>query len=124
MRAYISTVCVKVCRSNAIKLENGAVTIDYEKCNYCGRCTKSCPADAYEETRGYLVSFGGTFGNSVHKGQPVIPFIDDHEKLLKVCDAAISFFKEYAEPGERFRFTIDRVGKEKFEQIIKEAYDE
>ena len=116
-------VCVKACRSNAITLTNGIIEIDEEKCNFCGRCTKSCPAEAYEETPGYLVSFGGTFGNSVHKGEPVIPFIEDHDKLLAVCDAAIQFFGTYAKAGERFKFTIERVGKEKFEQMIWEAYN-
>ena len=41
---------------------------------------------------------------------------------MKVCDAAIVFFEQNANPGERFKFTIDRVGREKFEQVIKEAY--
>ncbi|MCI7814299.1 MAG: 4Fe-4S binding protein [Lachnospiraceae bacterium] len=117
-------VCVKACRSKAITLEDGKIEIDREKCNFCGRCTKACPAEAYEEKHGYIVSFGGTFGNDVHKGETVIPFIEDHDKLLAVCDAAIQFFGTYANAGERFKATIERVGKEKFEQVIKEAYDE
>ena len=40
----------------------------------------------------------------------------------RVIDAAIAFFDENAKSGERFKFTIDRVGREKFEQVIKEAY--
>ena len=35
---------------------------------------------------------------------------------------AITFFEQNAQAGERFKFTIDRVGKEKFEEVIKEAY--
>jgi dissimilatory sulfite reductase (desulfoviridin) alpha/beta subunit len=109
-------VCVKACRSGAITLEDGKISIDNEKCNFCGRCTKSCPADAYEETHGYIVSFGGLFGNSIHKGEPVLPFIENHDKLMAVCE-------KNARPGERFKFTIDRVGQETFEQVIKEAYE-
>ena len=60
--------------------------------------------------------------NHINKGNTVIPFIEDHDKLLKVCDAAITFFEQNAQAGERFKFTIDRVGKEKFEEVIKEAY--
>jgi dissimilatory sulfite reductase (desulfoviridin) alpha/beta subunit len=116
-------VCVKACRSGAITLEDGKISIDNEKCNFCGRCTKSCPADAYEETHGYIVSFGGLFGNSIHKGEPVLPFIENHDKLMAVCDSAIQFFEKNALPGERFKFTIDRVGQETFEQVIKEAYE-
>lgn len=116
-------VCVKACRSNAITLKDGKIEIEKEKCNFCGRCTKACPTDAYEETHGYIVSFGGVFGNSIHKGEAVLPFIENHEKLMQVCDAAIRFFEHYAKAGERFKFTIDRVGREEFEKVIKEAYE-
>lgn len=116
-------VCEKACRTGAISISDGKVTVDESKCNFCGRCTKSCPTDAWNEVHGYIVSFGGLFGNSINKGEPVIPFIDDKEKLLKVCDAAINFFNDNAKPGERFKFTIDRVGKEKFQKVITEAYN-
>lgn len=116
-------VCVKACRTDAITLEDGKIKIDEPKCNFCGRCTKACPADAYNETHGYIVSFGGLFGNSINKGETIIPFIEDHEKLLKVCDAAITFFEQNALAGERFKFTIDRVGRDKFEKVIREAYE-
>lgn len=116
-------VCVKACRSGAITMEDGKIVIDQSKCNFCGRCTKSCPADAYEERHGYIVSFGGIFGNHISRGEAVIPFIEDHDRLLKVCDAAVVFFEKHAKAGERFRFTIDRVGKEVFEREIREAYE-
>lgn len=116
-------VCVKACRTGAIRLNNDKIEIEESKCNFCGRCTKACPADAYEENPGYIVSFGGLFGNSINKGDVIIPFIENHEKLLGVCDAAISFFAENARAGERFKFTIDRVGADKFQKVIQEAYE-
>ncbi|MDO4168612.1 MAG: 4Fe-4S binding protein [Lachnospiraceae bacterium] len=116
-------VCEKACRISAITIRDGKIQVNEDLCNYCGRCTKSCPVDAWDETHGYIVSFGGLFGNSINKGEPVVPFIEDHEKLLKVCDAAIQFFANYAQAGERFKFTIDRIGQEKFEEVIKEAYE-
>lgn len=117
-------VCVKACRSQAITLtEEGKIHIEYDKCNFCGRCTKACPVDAYDNTPGYIVSFGGLFGNSIAKGRSVIPFIEDHDKLLKLCDVAIQFFEKHARPGERFKFTLDRVGYEAFEKEIREAYE-
>ena len=105
-------VCTKACRSGAIS-----------KCNFCGRCVKACPTEAWDTVHGYIVSFGGLFGNSIHKGEPIIPFIADKEKLLKICDAAVQFFDDNANAGERFQFTLERVGKEKFEQKIWEAYN-
>lgn len=112
-------LCEKICREDAIHLVDGKVELNQEKCNYCGRCVKSCPTEAYEQTPGYIVSFGGLFGNRIAKGNPIVPFIDNHETLLAVCDAAITFFDEHAEAGERFRFTIERVGWEKFEEAVR-----
>lgn len=117
-------VCIKACRQDALKFDDGGkIVLDESKCNYCGRCIKTCPSEAYEQTPGYIVSFGGLFGNKINQGEPVIDFIEDHDKLMKVCDAAIEFFEENANAGERFKFTIDRVGIDKFEQKIKEAYE-
>ena len=64
-----------------------------------------------------------TFGNSINKGETIIPFIENKEKLMEICDAALNFFAENAKPSERFKFTIDRVGREKFEQRILEVYN-
>lgn len=116
-------VCVKACRSGAVRLEEDGIHIDGSLCNYCGRCSKACPVDAYESIPGYIVSFGGIFGNTIRTGEPVIPFITDHEKLMKVCDAAIQFFDDNALPGERFRFTIERIGEDTFRSRIREAYE-
>ena len=111
-------VCEKVCRVQAISVSDGRITVDDGKCNFCGRCAKSCPTDAWDTVSGYIVSFGGLFGNSIAKGEPVIPFIDDHDTLMRVCDAAIEFFAANAKPSERFRFTLDRVGHDKFREVI------
>ena len=116
-------VCVKACRSGAITHADGKITVEESKCNFCGRCVKACPTEAWDTVHGYIVSFGGLFGNSIHKGEPVIPFIADKEKLLKVCDATVQFFAEHANAGERFQFTLERVGREKFEEKIWEAYN-
>ena len=115
-------VCVKACRQNAITMEDGKIIVDYNKCNFCGRCFKACPVDSWNTVQGYIVSFGGLFGNSISKGEPIIPFIADKEKLLNICDAAVQFFDDHANPGERFKFTLDRVGWDEFKKIILEAY--
>jgi dissimilatory sulfite reductase (desulfoviridin) alpha/beta subunit len=116
-------VCEKACRQYAITITDGKVEVEDSKCNFCGRCYKACPTEAWDIVNGYIVSFGGLFGNSINKGETIIPFIEDKEKLMKICDTAIHFFEDNANAGERFKFTIDRVGREKFENTILEAYN-
>ena len=116
-------VCEKACREKAIKLEDNQVKVDYSKCNFCGRCAKSCPTDAWDVKEAYLVSFGGTFGNSISKGESLLPLITSEEQLFRVTDAAIQFFDDYGKAGERFKFTIDRVGKDHLYEVLKGAYD-
>ena len=116
-------VCEKACRQGAIKCEGNKVTINRDQCNYCGRCVKSCPTDAWEGNSGYLVSFGGLFGNQIYKGEQLLPIVHDKETLFRVTDAAIDFFRDHANPGERFRLTLQRVGEVEFRKKIKEAYE-
>jgi dissimilatory sulfite reductase (desulfoviridin) alpha/beta subunit len=116
-------LCEKVCREQAVTIKKGQVRVDYDKCNYCGRCVKSCPTEAWDTKIAYLVSFGGTFGNTISKGTYPLPLVTSEEQLFRVTDAAIQFFDDYANPGERFKFTIDRVDEKKLYKVLKEAYD-
>ena len=116
-------VCVKACRSNALSLVDGKIILDASKCNNCGRCVKSCPTDAWEGTPGYIVSFGGTFGNSIYNGEELVPLIKDKEALFRVTDAAIEYFEENAKPSERFRKTLERLGEEGLKEKVQAAYN-
>lgn len=49
--------------------------------------------------------------------------IRDKETLFRVTDAAISFFEKHANAGERFRLTLERVGKEEFKKEVQAAYE-
>ena len=79
--------------------------------------------DAWDVQEAFLVSFGGTFGNHISKGEEFLPLITSEEQLFRVTDAAIQFFADHAKPGERFKFTIDRTGKDKLYEVLKGAYD-
>ncbi len=116
-------VCVKACRSGALSLQDGKIVMDSTKCNKCARCVKSCPTDAWKGTPGYIVSFGGTFGNFVYKGEEIVPLITSKETLFKVTDAAIEFFEENAKPSERFRKTLERVGDQGLREKVTAAYN-
>jgi dissimilatory sulfite reductase (desulfoviridin) alpha/beta subunit len=115
-------VCEKICREDAITIRDGKLTMDTAKCNHCGRCVKSCPADAWTGESAYILSFGGLFGNSKLFGEEVLPLIHSEEQLYRVTDAAIEFFAKHAQPGERSRRMIERVGKDVFKKAMEEAY--
>lgn len=38
--------CVERCKQDALRMENGAIAIDYDKCVLCGYCSSVCPAFA------------------------------------------------------------------------------
>jgi dissimilatory sulfite reductase (desulfoviridin) alpha/beta subunit len=115
-------VCEKACRTGAITIADGEITLNEKSCNNCGRCVKSCPTEAWQGESGFLVSFGGTFGNSIQKGTELLPIIRDQETLFRVADAAIDFFAQNANPGERFAKTLERVGWDKLQTVVEEAY--
>ncbi len=116
-------VCVKACRSGALTLtDEGKIIKNNRLCNNCGRCVKACPSEAWTGTSGYMVYFAGQFGNHVNQGKSVVPIIKDKETLFRVTDAAIKYFGEHANPSERFRQTLERLGTEEFDKVIKEAY--
>ncbi len=115
-------VCEKACRVGAIRIEGEELFLDREKCNNCGRCVKSCPTEAWKGEEGYLLSFGGLFGNNINRGSQLLPLIKSKELLYQITDAAIEFFREHGKPNERFKFTLDRVGWDKFREYIEEVY--
>lgn len=116
-------VCVKACREGAISIKEDKVVINQALCNNCGRCVKSCPTDAWVGTPGYIVSFGGTFGNKVYKAEQYVPIIRDKETLFRVTDAAIEYFEANAKPSERFRATLTRLGDEGLKEAVNRAYE-
>ncbi len=42
--------CQKVCKFDAITIENNVAYIDYEKCKACGLCVRECPKGAIQAT--------------------------------------------------------------------------
>ena len=103
-------ICVKACRTKALSISESRVILKEENCNHCGRCVKSCPADAWKGKPGYILSFGGTFGNTIAKGITLLPIVGDRKTLFRLADAALNFFVEHAKSGERFRPAVERAG--------------
>ncbi|MGI5931593.1 MAG: 4Fe-4S binding protein [Eubacterium sp.] len=115
-------VCEKACREGAIRVTETEVLLDESKCNHCGRCVRSCPTDAWKGEGGYILSFGGTFGNSIKKGRELLPIVHGEDTLFRITDTAIEFFAQNAKPSERFAKCLERIGWDSFQEKIKEAY--
>ena len=75
------------------------------------------------ESRGISFPLVDYLGNKIYKGEQIVPIIRDKETLFRVTDAAISFFEKHANAGERFRLTLERVGKEEFKKEVQAAYE-
>lgn len=116
--------CEKICRSKAITISDGEITRDEDLCTHCGRCVKSCPKGSWQGESGYILSFGGLFGNTISKGRSLLPVIHDKDTLFRVADAAVDFFTQHGKRGERFKFTADRCGWDELERCVNKAYGE
>ena len=52
--------CIKVCPSNAIKIEEDSYRIDLKKCIFCGNCTYYCPTHAVKMSGEYELATDNT----------------------------------------------------------------
>jgi dissimilatory sulfite reductase (desulfoviridin) alpha/beta subunit len=111
-------VCVTACREKALSIREDALAINESLCNNCGRCVKACPAEAWKGEPGYLLSFGGTFGNRIAQGRQILPPLKDTATFFRVADAALNFFDKHGKPGDRFLAAIERAGWDAFEKTL------
>lgn len=116
-------VCQAVCPQKIIAVDkkNKSVTLDEKNCIFCGKCIKSCPSDAWQGENGFVISFGGLYGNKIAVGKNFLPIIFEEEKLFAIVERTLKFFEENAKAGERFRNMLDRVGWEKFISEVEEV---
>ncbi len=116
-------LCEAVCPTQVITVnkEEAKLAYDASGCNYCGRCVKSCPTDAWKGESGFILSFGGLFGNKIAVGKQLLPIIFSTEVLHKAIAATLAFFDKHGQAGERFGNTLDRVGWSRLEEDLKEV---
>ena len=109
---------MKACPIDAVKLVDGIMELDREKCINCGRCIGTCHFDAIEDgTYGYKIYLGGRWGKKIAQGRALSKIFTSEEELLDTIEAAILLFREQGQTGERFADTIARIG---FEEVEKQ----
>ncbi|HEY5563548.1 MAG TPA: 4Fe-4S binding protein [Clostridiaceae bacterium] len=117
-------LCKEVCPTKAIgsiDRKEKDIIFEEDKCNYCGRCVKVCPTSAWEGKNGFVLYFGGTFGNRLSFGRQLLPILFSKEEVFTVVDKTLEFFKNNGKAGERFGVTLDRVGWDLLEKKLKEG---
>jgi len=113
-------MCEALCPTNAIKVDKQKKNLGFDaaKCSYCGKCAKGCPVDAWSGKSGFVLYFGGLFGNRIATAQQILPIIFEKEKLFAIVEKTLAFFSKHGRPGERFRHTLDRVGWDLLKQEL------
>lgn len=113
--------CGVVCPANAIAVDKEERTLTFAEadCVGCGRCVKSCARKSWQGKTGYLLSFGGLFGNQIVQGRRLLPLVTDEAELHAAIEATLAFFTEHGKSGERFRKTVERVGWTAFEEALQ-----
>jgi dissimilatory sulfite reductase (desulfoviridin) alpha/beta subunit len=116
-------LCEAVCPPRAIAVYKETPDLAFRSgaCSYCGKCVKSCPAGAWEGKSGYILCFGGMFGNDIKTGVNLAPIVFDRDKVFKAADAALEFYAAHAKPSERFGRTLERVGDGGLRKAVQEA---
>jgi dissimilatory sulfite reductase (desulfoviridin) alpha/beta subunit len=105
----------------AVDKEKKGLSFDEKGCVYCGKCVKGCPTDAWKGKNGYLLSFGGMFGNEIKEGLRLLPLIFEKERVFKAADAVIAFYRAHGRPSERLGKTISRTGAEILQKELEQA---
>jgi anaerobic sulfite reductase subunit C len=112
------SLCQEICRKDAIVVEDGIVTFDRDKCDFCGDCISSCPTDAWViDKTGFTLLIGGKVGRFPQLGVNFAELVSETE-LFEILDKTIQFFNENAQKGERVADTVNRVGMETFKKAV------
>lgn len=56
-------------------------------------------------------------------GREIVPFVENEEALFRIADAVVQFFDDNAYAGDRLQFCIERVGEDRFDQVVRDAYE-
>jgi dissimilatory sulfite reductase (desulfoviridin) alpha/beta subunit len=91
-----------------------------DTCIGCGDCVYSCPTSAWQKRQqGYTIFVGGKMGKFPKLAQKAIDFVETQEKVLKIIEKTLGFYKKYGNKGERFRDALDRIGIIKYKKEIE-----
>jgi dissimilatory sulfite reductase (desulfoviridin) alpha/beta subunit len=115
-------ICSQVCPVGAIEVDrdNKEIVFYEDKCIGCGDCVYSCPTDAWQKRQeGYTIFLGGKMGKFPKLGKKTFDFIETKEAVLKIIEKTLEFYKKFGQKGERFRDTLERVGMDRYREVVR-----
>lgn len=111
----------EVCPMDAavVNREIGKLEVDQDKCNNCGLCVGNCRFDAIPDgEQGYLLTIGGMWGKRRNVGRPLPELLRTKEEVLKAVEKTLLAYREQGITGERLAQTAERIGYDKFGEMI------
>ena len=129
-RCVTCEACVKGCKSksvDALKVVNGKIVRNTEKCIGCGVCITVCPTRAWTRSKEKyyrLVLLGRTGKKNPRMAEDFIKWVDE-DSILKIVKNAYSYVEKYIDPNapdgkEHVGYIVDRTGFEEFYKWIME----
>lgn len=129
-RCVTCEACVKGCKSksvDALKVVNGKIVRNTEKCIGCGVCITVCPTRAWTRSKEKyyrLVLLGRTGKKNPRMAEDFIKWVDE-DSILKIVKNAYSYVERYIDPNapdgkEHIGYIVDRTGFEEFYKWIME----
>lgn len=99
-----------ICQMDAPRMADGKISIDREKCNFCGKCIQACYFHCLQSERhGVKVLLGGKWGRK-RRPATMLEGVYSVEEALDLLEKALLVFRKHAFKKERFGDMIDRVG--------------
>lgn len=120
---YPRGVCEKACRTGAIEIHGDKLTMDASKCNYCGRCVKACPFVRGLAKALILSPLAVCLEIPLPKGMRFFLWCVQKNSSIALQMQPFSFLRIMPKRENRFKFTLDRVGRDVFKKVVREAYD-
>ena len=74
-------LCIDVCPTDALKKENGILTVDLGRCLFCARCAQDCPTEAIKFSREYRLA--ARLKNDLILSGPEMKLVDALDKKTK-----------------------------------------
>ena len=130
-RCVTCEACVKGCKQKsveALKVVNGKIERNTEKCIGCGVCITVCPTRAWTRSKEKyyrLILLGRTGKKNPRLAEDFIKWVDE-DSILKIVKNAYAYVERYIDTNapdgkEHVGYIVDRTGFEEFYKWIMEG---